>query len=139
MLETKPCEETLHTLMGEKCYKAWSDIISFIDKNYDYEGLYNKGGKKGVYELKYRKNGRPLCALYPRQNGLCILIIFGKAECEKFEALRTSFSEYISYTYDNTHQYHDGRWVYFDIEDDKLNDQIKTLIMLKKKPNKKLA
>lgn len=42
------------------------------------------------------------------------MIIFGKAERDKFENSREEFSEYINSFYDNTKQYHDGKWLYID-------------------------
>lgn len=138
MLEKIPTEEELISIMGEEKAKIWSELNSFIKDNYNMEVLWNKGGKTGLYELKYRKGGKTFCALYPRENGICILIIFGKAEREKFEAARTNFSEYINNFYDNTQQYHDGKWMYLDLVNDKLADDIKKLLLIKKKSNIKI-
>lgn len=135
MLEKIPTREELQKILGEEKFKAWSEINSFIEKNYNIEFMWDKGGKTGVYELKYRKSGRTLCALYPRELGLQVLIIFGKAEREKFENSRQEFSQYINDFYDNTHQYHDGKWLYLDYNSDLSVEDIKKLILIKKKPN----
>lgn len=137
MLEKIPAEEELQQIIGEDKYKAWSEINSFIEKNYNVESMWDKGGKTGIYELKYRKSGKTLCALYPRQLGIRILIIFGKAEREKFEKSRHEFTQYIRSFYDNTHQYHDGKWLYLDYDSDLSIEDIKKLILIKKKPNRK--
>jgi hypothetical protein len=137
MLEKIPTQEELSALMRESMYEIWSNIVGFIEKNYELESMWNNGGKTGEYELKYRKSGKTLCALYPRENGLFILIIFGKLEREKFESSRTEFSEYINRFYDNTHQYHDGKWLYLDVINNGLTEDIKKLILIKKKPNRK--
>lgn len=137
MLEKIPSEEELQQIMGKEKFKAWTEINSFIEKNYNVESMWDKGGKTGIYELKYRRGGKTLCALYPRELGLKILVIFGKVEREKFENSRQEFTQYISDFYDNTHQYHDGKWLYLDYNRDLLVDDIKKLILIKKKPNRK--
>jgi phage-related protein len=139
MLEKVPAEEELNQLMGDEIYKTWYAINNFIKENYDMEMLWNSGGRTGVYELKYRKSGKTLCALYPREKGMRILIIFGKIEREKFENARGEFSEYINNFYDNTHQYHDGKWIYVDIINDAVIGDIEKLLLIKKKPNRKRA
>jgi hypothetical protein len=137
MLEKIPTEEELQQIMGGEKFKAWSEINSFIEKKYNVESMWDKGGKTGIYELKYRKGGKTLCALYPRELGIRILIIFGKAEREKFEDSRQEFTQYIKDFYDNTHQYHDGKWLYLDYNSDLSIEDIKKLIIIKKKPDRK--
>ncbi len=137
MLEKVPTAEELNQLIGEDIFKIWSAINNFIKDNYDMEMIWDNGGKAGVFELKYRKGGRTFCALYPREKGICVLIILGKNEREKFEASRENFSAYINNLYDNTHQYHDGKWLCLDITNSSLIEDIERLLLIKKKPNKK--
>ena len=137
MLEKIPTEEELLLLMGEEKFKIWSDVKGFIENNYNLESMWNTGGKTGVYELKYRKSGKTLCAMYPREEGMRILIIMGKAEREKFENIRAEFTSYMNDFYDNTHQYHDGKWLYIDLINEITFEDIKKLLLIKKKPNKK--
>jgi len=139
MLEKIPSQEELLSIMGENMFKVWSDLNSFIENTYAMEFLWNKGGKTGIYELKYRKSGKTLCALYPREQGICILLIFGKAERDKFEIARADFSKNTTNFYDNTHQYHDGKWLYFDLINNEQTEDIKKLLVIKKNPNRKLV
>lgn len=134
MLERVPTNEELYLTMGEEKFKVWSEINCFIEKNYNVECLWDRGGKTGIYELKYRKSGKTLCALYPREQGMRILIVFGKVEREKFESSRNEFSQYVNDFYDNTHQYHDGKWLYLDYNSNLPIEDIKKLILIKKKP-----
>lgn len=137
MLERVPTEEELNQLMEEDVFKTWCAINNFIKDNYDMDMLWDNGGKTGVFELKYRKSGKTFCALYPREKGMRLLIIFGKSEREKFETSRMDYSEYIINLYDNTHQYHDGKWLYIDIINGTVIEDIKRLLLIKKKPNRK--
>ncbi len=137
MLEKVPTDEELNQLMGEDIFEAWCSINNFIKNNYNMDVLWDGGGKTGVFELKYRKSGKTFCALYPREKGMRLLIIFGKSEREKFETSRMDYSEYIINLYDNTHQYHDGKWLYIDIINGTVIEDIKRLLLIKKKPNRK--
>jgi len=139
MLEKVPTEEELDQIMGEDVFKTWCAINNFIKNNYDMDILWDNGGKTGVFELKYRKGGKTFCALYPREKGMRVLIIFGKSEREKFESSRRAFPEHINNFYDNTHQYHDGKWLYLDIINDATTEDIERLLLIKKKPNRKRA
>lgn len=137
MLEKVPTEEELNQLMGKDTFEAWCSINNFIKNNYNMDVLWDVGGKTGVFELKYRKSRKTFCALYPREKGMRLLIIFGKSEREKFETSRINYSEYIINLYDNTHQYHDGKWLYIDIINGTVIEDIKRLLLIKKKPNRK--
>lgn len=139
MLENIPTEEDLKQLMEEDVFKTWCAINNFIKDNYDMDMQWDNGGKTGVFELKYRKSGKTFCALYPREKGMRVLIILGKNEREKFETLRKDFSEYINNFYDNTRQYHDGKWLYLDIINNTVIADIERLLFIKKKPNRKRA
>ncbi len=137
MLEKVPTEEELNQLMEEDVFKTWRAINNFIMDNYDMDMLWDNGGKTGVFELKYRKSGKTFCALYPREKGMRVLIILGKNEREKFETSRKDFSEYINNFYDDTRQYHDGKWLYLDIINNPVIADIERLLFIKKKPNRK--
>lgn len=137
MVEPIPMKEELMDLLGKEKFQIWNDIIGFIENNYEMDALWTQS-KSGDCELKYRRSGKTLCALYPKKNNLEILIIFGKNEREKFEEQRRDFSEYTNHLYDNTRQYHDGRWMYIQLEDQTVIEDIKKMILIKKKPNKKM-
>lgn len=135
MLEKIPTAQELNHIMGENIFRSWCDINDFILKNYNMDILWDSGGKTGIYELKYRKSGKTLCALYPKEQGIRVLIILGKVERDKFESSREKFSEYINNFYDNTKQYHDGKWLYLDMINDEIVKDIEKLLLIKKKPN----
>ena len=92
MLEKIPSESIMTDLLGKPLYDVWLSLCSVIDERYDMERSWNNGGKKWIYEYKYRKGGKTLCSLYARENCLGYMIIFGKDECLKFEENRESYS-----------------------------------------------
>lgn len=137
MLENIPSQSTMTELLGPSLFEVWQELCWAIDEKYEMERLWNIGGKKWTYEYKYRRGGKTLCCLYAKSNCVGFLIIFGKDERTKFEAIRGSLSDAVCRKYDEAEIYHDGKWVMFEpVNTDEFDDYIKLLAM-KRKPNRK--
>ncbi|MDE5897306.1 MAG: DUF3788 domain-containing protein [Clostridia bacterium] len=137
MLDTIPDAEELTTLVGQSLYDVWNKLCALIDDNYDMERLWNQGGKAWKYEYKYRRGGKTLCALYAKENCVGFMIVLGKDERLKFEADKETYSKEVQKIYDNTHTYHDGKWIMFEPTDTSLFHDFIRLLSVKRKPNRK--
>jgi hypothetical protein len=137
MLEKVPTNEEMIILIGQPLFDVWTKLTDFIESKYDMDRLWNNGGKKWTYEYKYRRGGKSLCALYAKENVFGFMIIFGKAEREKVEAIRSDLSPETQRIYDEATTYHDGKWVIFELTDTSLFSDMEKLLMIKRKPNKK--
>lgn len=137
MLDKIPSQEELAALVGLPLYGVWQKICTMIDEKYDMDCIWNKGGKAWTYEYKYRRGGKTLCALYARENCIGFMIIFGKAEREKFEEARENYSESVQKIYDEAKTYHDGKWVMFEPSDTTMFGDFKKMLAIKRKPNRK--
>jgi len=91
----------------------------------------------GKDELKFRRAGKTVLTIYIREGRYDFLVIFGKAEREKFEARRNEFPKKLRDIYDNSKTYHDGKWMMIPVADMKTLEAVKELVMIKKKPNRK--
>ncbi len=65
------------------------------------------------------------------------MIIFGKNERTKVKENRDSLSPRVLAIYDNAKTYHDGKWAMFDLIDRSLVEDLKKLLLIKRKPNGK--
>ena len=130
-------KEDLEKLVGSDKVNTFYDIVDEITKLYDMEQIWNKGGKKWIYEYKFRKGGKTLCAFYFKNNILGFMIIFGKDERTKVEEIRNELSPSILETYDNAKTFHDGKWVMFNITNNSIIEDLKKLLFIKRKPNRK--
>ncbi len=137
MLDMIPDAEQITTLVGQPLYEIWDNLCSLIDEKYDMDHLWDKGGKAWTYEYKYRRGGKTLCALYARENCVGFMVILGKDERLKFEQDRKNYAKEVQRIYDETHSYHDGKWMMFEPVDTSLFDDFMRLLSLKKKPNRK--
>lgn len=91
----------------------------------------------GKEELKFKQGKKTILTVYIRKDKFTFLLIFGKKEREHFEAHREEFSQYVCGYYDNSKTYHDGKWMFFDVTTLEQLEDIKKLIQIKKKPNRK--
>lgn len=132
-----PNNEEMTALVGQSLYDVWNRLCALIDENYDMERLWGKGGKEWKYEYKYRRGGKTLCALYARENCVGFMVVLGKDERLKFETDKERYSKEVQKIYDNTHTYHDGKWIMFEPTDTTLFNDFIRLLSIKRKPNKK--
>ncbi|ADL04317.1 DUF3788 domain-containing protein [Lacrimispora saccharolytica] len=137
MLEKKPTQEEMTSLMGEALFESWKILCERIDETYDMERMWNSGGKAWRYEFKYRRGGKTLCALYARENCFGFMVIMGKGEREIFERERQNYSTEVQKVYDESTTYHDGKWMMFFIKDQSLFGDMMQLLKIKRRPNKK--
>ena len=93
MLDKIPNVEEMTALIGQSLYDIWNKLCALFDEKYDMECLWNKGGKVWIYEYKYCRGGKTLCALYARENSVGFMIILGKDEQLKFDIDRNNYSK----------------------------------------------
>ena len=137
MPDITPDARQMTALLGEHLYGVWNSLCALIEERYDMERTWNSGGKAWVYEYKYRRGGKTLCALYARENCLGFMVILGRDERAKFESDRANYSEEVQRVYDEAATYHDGKWIMFEPHDDSLFGDFMKLLKIKRKPNRK--
>lgn len=137
MLKRIPDQAEMSELLGTELYDLWLKLCVAIDEKYEMEHLWNNGGKEWLYEYKYRRGGKTLCALYARENCVGFMVILGKAEREKFEACRSEFSKEVQKLFDEAATYHDGKWIMFMPKDLSLFTDYMKLLEIKRRPNRK--
>ncbi len=130
-------KEELEKLVGIEKFNIFYDIVDEITKLYDTEQIWNNGGKKWTYEYKFRKGGKTLCAFYFKDNTLGFMVIFGKDERNKVEEIRNELSHSVLEIYDTAETFHDGKWVMFNITNNLIIEDLKKLLFIKRKPNRK--
>lgn len=112
--------------------KVSEETMCFMRGRYELDEEGN-----GKDELKFRRGGKTVLTIYIRDNRYDFLVIFGRAEREKFEMEYEGFPLMIRDIYDNSRTYHDGKWMWIPVADLDTLEAVKQLIMIKKKPNRK--
>ncbi|NHJ86193.1 MAG: DUF3788 domain-containing protein [Asgard group archaeon] len=134
--DNEPTNKDIITIIGS-AKDAWLAFTTFLDETYDFSAEKINYGKKYGWAIRYRKSNKTWCALYPEKDRFQVQIIFGKKEVELFAEKRSEFGDFVLNKFDNTKQLHDGRWMFFTIEDNTLLEDLKKLMLIKRKPKKK--
>jgi len=87
--------------------------------------------------LKFRQGKKTILSINIHEDHYDFQIIFGKAECEKFEARRNEFPQAIQKLYDSERTLPDGKWMLIRVQDRATLEFVKQLILIKKNPNRK--
>ena len=134
---TKPYSEVRELLQGSS--KAFEKLVSYIRTHYIIDEIWIEGKPthKHRNNLYFKRSGKSLITLQLHEGHFLAALVFGKAEREKFEHVRATFSPEIIKEYDAAEVLHDGKWFGWYIYDETLIDEIIQLLPLKRKPNRK--
>ncbi len=85
------------------------------------------------WNVKFRKAGKSLCVLYPKESYFTILVVVGKKEKTIVESKMPTFSKRMQEVYENTKEGMGQRWIMEDIhEKDAFYEDILTLIKIRR-------
>jgi hypothetical protein len=134
----KPYEQ-VNAMLGSAS-SAWEKLVGHVRFFYVMDELWEEGNPthKHYNNLRFRRGGKTLVTLCIREGYFIACIVLGKDEREKFDEQREKFGEAVHKVYDETHIYHDGKWLGFDVYDESLIDDIIRLLHMKRKPNRKI-
>ncbi len=121
-----------YDLVLRKSAPVWSRLLGYIRIKYAMDEFFD-----GKDELKFRRGGKTFATLYIREGYFTLLIIFGKNERAVFETRQAEFPEHIIEFYNKCKTYHDGKWMFFEVYDDRDFDSLIKLLEIKRKPNRK--
>jgi hypothetical protein len=130
-----PDQRTVRDWIGPEAFEHWAKLQRWIDAS--YPGVFAPdwiyGGKKRGWSLRYKKT-RALCTLLPAYGQFSVLVVLGRAEREKFEERRYSWSPMLTKLYDDARAYPDGKWLTVAISSPDDWQEVTELITMKRRP-----
>jgi len=137
-MPTKPYSE-VKVMLGNAA-SAWEKLMSHIRYYYEMDEIWQEGKPTHKHRniLYIKRSGKALIALGLREGYFAASIVLGKAERDKFDLQRETFSDPVTKEYDETEILHDGAWLSFDVYDDSIVDDFIRLVEIKRKPNRKV-
>lgn len=69
------------------------------------------------WNIKFKKSGRTLCTLYPRESYFTAMVVVSQKEKEDVEALLPECTQQLREIYTQTKEGNGQRWLMIDIED----------------------
>jgi hypothetical protein len=129
-----PTEAEMMRFLGKQGSNMWKTLTKYLCENYEFEPVRETDELEST--IRYRRSGKTLITFYPKKDELTVLIIFGKKEVEKFVNSKDEFSQEIVELFENTKQYHDGRWLHIKVPPFTNFEDIKNLLHIKRRPKK---
>lgn len=131
-----PTERMIATTIGARSTRLWTQLREFLKMHYDFQPELHFYGQKYGWCYKYRRKCKTLCVLFPETKAFTVLVTLGKKEIEYFEQNFCDFNKDTKEVFAQAHQYHDGKWIYKRVLNQSDVDDVRFLIMIKKKPKK---
>ncbi|MGL4106786.1 DUF3788 domain-containing protein [Clostridium sp. LP20] len=114
----------------------FDDFFSEIIKEYNakYKVDFSKCSWEPGWNIKFKKSGKTLCTVYPKENYFTVLVVVGTKEKEIIEELLFNLSPVIQRIYNETKEGMGQRWLMIDLEDkDKIFTDVLKLIDIRAK------
>ena len=120
--------------MTPQARQAYEELRAYIEENNPMMEVQEGGPSKyGKSMLRYRRSGS-FCTLYEQEAGFHLLIVLGAKEREKFEARAGEFLPETLRQYEAATTFHDGKWVYFNVEDGSALEDYRKILAIKRRP-----
>ena len=114
--------------------RFWRELTNELAERYEIEPtLVPASGKHGP-ELKYRKGGRTLVSLSPREGGFIALVVLGAEETKR--AFELELGSGVRRVLEDARQYHDGRWLFVPVKSKRDVRDVTSLLALKRRPSR---
>lgn len=85
------------------------------------------------WNIKFKKAGKTLCTIYPRETYFTVMVVVGKNEKETVESILSELTTGLQDIYNQTKEGNGQRWLMIDLEDkDDLYDDIMRLIEIRR-------
>ncbi len=69
------------------------------------------------WNVKFKKSGKALCTIYPRESYFTVMLVIGKKEKQLFESILPDCTPQLKEVYERTKEGDGQRWLMVDLED----------------------
>lgn len=131
--ENKPdISEVLNILASKKLF--WDVLVDYMINSLKAKAEWKFYGRNYGWALRFKKHGKSLAALYPSRNKLTIQVIL---DCNQVkEALEFAKCDVIRDAIIETEEICEGKWIYTEIEDEIILNEVKKLIDIRAESKK---
>ena len=113
----------------------WSELCLFAENECGARRYieYSKCSMKKGWNVKYKRNGRALCTLYPGEKVFECMVSVGRKEASEAELILPGCSKYIKELYENTEGLNGAKWLMIEVAYEEILVDVKKLIKLRMK------
>lgn len=115
--------------------ELWEKLNSFLQDTCHVQPKlsYSQCSMQPGWNVKYQKNGKSLCTLYPMEGFFIALVVIGNKETHETELLLPSLSQYTQELYRSTAFSAGGRWLMINVAEPETLSDVLTLIQIRAK------
>lgn len=130
-----PDEKAVRDWIGPQAFESWIFLCDWIAQSYPgvFEPDWVYGGAKRGWGLRFKKT-KAFCTLLPGYQSLCVQVVLGRTEREKFEERRYMWRPELVKLYDESRTYIDGKWLIIKISSADDLEELIQLISMKRQP-----
>ena len=113
----------------------WTDFNNRIQSTYRVRPCmeHSRCSMQAGWNIKYKKDGKSLCTLYPMQGYFIALVVVGSHEFTEAEFLMPQCSDYVQTVFKKTKTGNGQKWLMLDVRDREIMDDVFRLINLRKR------
>ncbi|MCL2696167.1 MAG: DUF3788 domain-containing protein [Clostridiales bacterium] len=135
--DQEPLEEQINTFVDTP---LWDDLAQHLQQTYciqpklSYSNCaMDKGEWKG-WNVKYKKSGKALCTLYPKQGYFVLLLVVGEKQSPEADLLIPACDAYTQELYNKTPFVMGGKWLAMEVTNENILRDAKNFIALRVNP-----
>ncbi len=119
--------QVLDTIASKKPF--WDTLVDYMRDSLKAKAEWKFYGRNCGWALRFKKQGKSLAALYPSEDKLTIQIILDAHQVKQaLEALKSYALKDIIV---RTEEIHEGKWIYTEIEDQEMLEEVKKLVNIR--------
>lgn len=113
----------------------WNEFNEYIQMHYHIVPYmeYSRCSMQPGWNLKYRKGGKSLCTLYPRNEYFIALVVVGDREMADAELMMPLCSDYVQNLFKCTKTAQGQKWLMLEVRNKETVEDILSLIQLRMK------
>jgi hypothetical protein len=132
--EEIPTDAKIRRALGKDVLPHWTSLFEYLQKAYAIKPDLIYGGKNYGWMYKFRKSSKTLCVIFPEKESFTVVIVFGKSDLENLRPDYEQLTKTTQKVINDTHQYHDGKWVRYSIPLHGNINQVKIMLKAKRMP-----
>ena len=107
----------------------WENLENFVAENFRTKRGFAFYGKNYGWALRFRKAGKALLSMYPREGGFTVQIVLAKTPAKKASSLK--LDKDTRNVLESAHQFPEGRWLFIRVNSKQDLRDIQQLLLLK--------
>ncbi|MFZ5974746.1 MAG: DUF3788 domain-containing protein [Bacillota bacterium] len=136
-----PTLEQIEEYIRLPARRLWRQIHAFVQQEYaaSPKTTFSKCYGKPGWNVKYQKSGKSICTLYPENDRFIALVVITPDVVRLAEAQGSVFETEVQELIRRTKPFNGTLWLMIAVENEKVLENVKTLIRMKQLVKRKKA